>query len=122
MQAVSLQTFDLLEAFRSDFECNNISLSNSLSIDGGMIENDWFVNNLANITNFDIYKAYTKESTALGASLVSAIGIGYYKGLDNIISLTNKNNKLESNIDKNLREKIIKDWHKAVQKTIEMAN
>jgi len=87
-----------------------------------MIENDWFVNNLANITNFDIYKAYTKESTALGASLVSAIGIGYYKGLDNIISLTNKNNKLESNIDKNLREKIIKDWHKAVQKTIEMAN
>ena len=122
LQAVSLQTFDLLEAFRSDFECNNISLSNSLSIDGGMIENDWFVNNLANITNFDIYKAYTKESTALGASLVSAIGIGYYKGLDNIISLTNKNNKLESNIDKNLREKIIKDWHKAVQKTIEMAN
>ena len=64
---------------------------------------------------------YTKESTALGASLVSALGIGYYKGLDNIETLRN-NNKLESTIDRNLREKIIKNWHKAVKKTIEMAD
>ena len=121
LQAISLQTYDLLEAFRGDFEANNISLSNFLSIDGGMIENDWFVNNLADITNFDIHRAYTKESTALGASLVSALGIGYYKGLNNIETLKN-NNKLKSTIDKNLREKIIKNWHKAVQKTIEMAD
>ena len=121
LQAISLQTYDLLEAFRGDFEANNISLSNFLSIDGGMIENDWFVNNLADITNFDIHRAYTKESTALGASLVSALGIGFYKGLDNIETLRN-NNKLESTIDKNLREKIIKNWHKAVKKTIEMAD
>ena len=122
LQAISLQTHDLLEAFREDFENNNISLSNYLSIDGGMIENDWFVKNLADITKFDVYKAYTKESTALGASLVSAIGIGYFKGFDNIKSLTNKNNKLESTIDINLRKKIIENWHKAVKKTIEMAD
>ena len=122
LQAISLQTYDLLEAFREDFESNDISLSNSLSIDGGMTENNWFVKNLADITNFNVYRAYTKESTALGASLVSAIGIGYYKGLNNIKSLTNKNNKLESTIDKNLRKKIIENWHKAVQKTIEMAD
>jgi len=121
LQAISLQTYDLLEAFKEDFENNNISLSNSLSIDGGMIENDWFVKNLADITEFDICRAYTKESTALGASLVSAIGIGYFKGFDNIKTLMNKNNKLRSTIDKNLRERIIENWHKAVQKTIEMA-
>lgn len=121
LQAISLQTYDLLEAFKEDFENNNISLSNSLSIDGGMIENDWFVKNLADITEFDICRAYTKESTALGASLVSAIGIGYFKGFDNIKTLMNKNNKLKSTIDKNLRERIIENWHKAVQKTIEMA-
>jgi glycerol kinase len=122
LQAISLQTYDLLEAFKEDFENNNISLSNSLSIDGGMIENDWFVKNLADITEFDICRAYTKESTALGASLVSAIGIGYFKGFDNIKTLMNKNNKLKSTIDKNLRERIIENWHKAVQKTIEMAD
>jgi glycerol kinase len=122
LQAISLQTYDLLEAFKEDLENNNISLSNSLSIDGGMIENDWFVKNLADITEFDIFRAYTKESTALGASLVSAIGIGYFKGFDNIKTLMNKNNKLKSTIDKNLRERIIENWHKAVQKTIEMAD
>ena len=122
LQAISLQTHDLLEALRDDFENNNISLSNYLSIDGGMIENDWFVQNLTDITKFDVYKAYTKESTALGASFVSAIGIGYLKGFDNIKSLTNKNNKLKSTIDKNLRKKIIENWHNAVQKTIEMAD
>lgn len=122
LQAISLQTYDLLEAFKEDFENNNISLSNSLSIDGGMIENDWFVKNLADITEFDICRAYTKEFTALGASLVSAIGIGYFKGFDNIKTLMNENNKLKSTIDKNLRERIIENWHKAVQKTIEMAD
>jgi len=87
-----------------------------------MIENDWFVKNLADITEFHVCKAYTKESTALGASLISATGIGYFKGFDNIKTLMNKNNKLKSTIDKNLRERIIENWHKAVQKTIEMAD
>ena len=122
LQAISLQTYDLLEAFRQDFENNNISLSNYLSIDGGMIENDWFVKNLADITQFDVCKAYTKESTALGASIVSAIGIGYFKGFDSIKSLTNKNDKLESTIEEKLRKKIIENWHRAVKKTIEMAD
>ena len=54
--------------------------------------------------------------------MVSGIGIGYYKGFDNIKSLTNMSNKLQSTIDKNLRKKIIENWHNAVQKTIEMAD
>ena len=87
-----------------------------------MIENDWFVKNLADITQFDVCKAYTKESTALGASIVSAIGIGYFKGFDSIKSLTNKNDKLESTIEEKLRKKIIENWHRAVKKTIEMAD
>ena len=54
--------------------------------------------------------------------MISGIGIGYYKGFENIKSLTNTSNKLRSTIDKNLRKKIIENWHNAVQKTIEMAD
>ena len=53
LQAISLQTYDLLEAFKEDLENNNISLSNSLSIDGGMIENDWFVKSAWKYTRHD---------------------------------------------------------------------
>ena len=122
LQAVSLQTFDLLEAFRDDFAKNDIYISNFLSIDGGMIENNWFVKNLADISNFEIYKAVTKESTALGASIVSSIGAGCYNGLDEISTIFEKNKNIKPTMNSNLRKKIIKNWHKSVQKTIEVVD
>ena len=119
LQAISLQTLDLLEAFISDFEKNDIYISNFLSVDGGMIENNWFIKNLADISNFEIYKALTKESTALGASIVSSIGAGCYNDLYEINTIFEKNKKIKPKMNNNLREKIIKNWHKAVKKTIE---
>merc|ERR1712167_48793 len=74
VQSISLQTHDLIKAINEDtsnlFE-NPIS---SIKVDGGLIENDWFIQNLSDICNIKISKSNEQEATALGAASLSALG------------------------------------------------
>ena len=121
LQSISLQTLDLMNVIRSDFSQNNIELSSLLKVDGGMIENQWFIQNLSSICNYQICKARTKESTALGVALMSGIGLGFYSGVDDLQSLSIKRDQISPSMSSNLRNDIILNWAKAVKLTIEMA-
>ena len=121
LQSISLQTYDLMGAIKDDFSDNNLNLLNTLKIDGGMIENDWFIQNLSNICDYEIQKSFTKESTALGAAMVSGLGIGFYSGLEDFKGFYSNNEKITPKMKLELREKIINNWSKALKLSIEMA-
>ena len=121
LQSISLQTYDLMRAIKDDFSDNNLDLLNSLKIDGGMIENDWFIQNLSNICDYEIQKSFTKESTALGAAMVSGLGVGFYSGLEDFRGFYSNNEKITPKMKLELREKIINNWSKALKLSIEMA-
>ena len=121
LQSISLQTNDLIDAIQKDFSDNNLDLLASLKIDGGMIENDWFNQNLADICNYEIQKSFTKESTALGAAMIAGLGVGYYSGLDDFKGLYSENDKIIPIMDSGLRKKIINNWSKALKLSIQMA-
>jgi glycerol kinase len=91
-----------------------------LRVDGGMVENNWFIQNLSNICNYQIQKAFTKESTALGAALISGLGAGYYSGLDDLRNLSIKRDQASPDMDVILRRNIILNWDKAIKLTIDM--
>jgi glycerol kinase len=120
LQSVSLQTLDLIKAIKDDFLNNNLTLSSLLRVDGGMVENNWFIQNLSNICNYQIQKAFTKESTALGAALISGLGAGYYSGLDDLRNLSIKRDQASPDMDVILRRNIILNWDKAIKLTIDM--
>ena len=121
LQSISLQTYDLMGAIKDDFSDNNLNLLNTLKIDGGMIENDWFIKNLSNICDYEIQKSFTKESTALGAAMVSGLGVGFYSGLEDFKGFYSNNEKITPKMKLELREKIIDNWSKALKLSIEMA-
>ncbi len=121
LQSISLQTYDLMGAIKDDFSDNNLNLLNTLKIDGGMIENDWFIQNLSNICDYEIQKSFTKESTALGAAMVSGLGVGFYSGLEDFKGFYSNNEKITPKMKLELREKIINNWSKALKLSIEMA-
>tara|TARA_B110000003_G_scaffold110081_1_gene112722 strand:- start:1803 stop:3290 length:1488 start_codon:yes stop_codon:yes gene_type:complete len=121
LQSISLQTHDLMSAVRDDFLNNGLDLSTSLKIDGGMIENDWFIQNLSDITNSNIQKSFTKEATALGAAMISGLGIGFYSNFDDFKGFNLTKEQIIPNMHLDLREKIIRNWTKAIKLTIEMA-
>ena len=118
VQSISLQTYDLIKAINEDtsnlFE-NPIS---SIKVDGGLIENDWFIQNLSDICNIKISKSNEQEATALGAASLSALGSKEIKNLREFNIKKHKNTEFTPKIEKKIREEIIENWNLALNKTI----
>ena len=118
VQSISLQTHDLIKAINEDtsnlFE-NPIS---SIKVDGGLIENDWFIQNLSDICNIKISKSNEQEATALGAASLSALGSKEIKNLREFNIKKHKNTEFTPKIEKKIREEIIENWYLALNKTI----
>ena len=118
VQSISLQTHDLIKAINEDtsnlFE-NPIS---SIKVDGGLIENDWFIQNLSDICNIKISKSNEQEATALGTASLSALGSKEIKSLREFNIKKHKNTEFTPKIEKKIREEIIENWNLALNKTI----
>lgn len=67
LESIALQTFDLIEAFKSA-GCD----VNRLKVDGGMSNNSWMVQNIADICNLTVIKPNESEMTALGCAVCVA--------------------------------------------------
>ena len=118
VQSISLQTHDLIKAINEDtsnlFE-NPIS---SIKVDGGLIKNDWFIQNLSDICNIKISKSNEQEATALGAASLSALGSKEIKNLREFNIKKHKNTEFTPKIEKKIREEIIENWNLAINKAI----
>ena len=118
VQSISLQTHDLIKAINEDtsnlFE-NPIS---SIKVDGGLIENDWFIQNLSDICDIKISKSNEQEATALGAASLSALGSQEINDLKEFNVNLYKNKEFLPQMENQTREEIIKNWNKAINKII----
>ncbi len=70
LESVSLQTHDLLTALTADMG----GKIQNLRVDGGMVANDWFAQNLADITGLQVERGDMLETTALGAAYLAMLG------------------------------------------------
>jgi len=110
LESVVYQTKDLLEAMKND----NASF-NSLKIDGGMVANNWFSQELSNVLQVKVSRPSVIETTSLGAAYLAGLHAGVF---DNLFSL-----KENWSIDKefepqNSRNRYI-EWKEAVNKVLE---
>ena len=79
LQSVSYQSQDLLNAMASDGVAPTV-----VRVDGGMIENDWMAQNLADQLGIEIHRPAVTETTALGAAYLAGLAIGVYPSLDTL--------------------------------------
>jgi glycerol kinase len=70
LESVSLQTHDLLTALTADMG----GRIENLRVDGGMVANNWFAQNLADITDLQVERGDMLETTALGAAYLTMLG------------------------------------------------
>ena len=78
LEAVSLQTDDLLRAINDDMAHAGLSVPPRLRVDGGMVANDWFVQNLADLCACPIDRPEVIETTAAGAAMLAMVKLGWY--------------------------------------------
>jgi len=76
LEAMAYQCYDLKTAFSADG-----TEWRSLRIDGGMVANDWMVQDLSDILDIPVERPEFIETTALGAAMLAAVGCGIYESL-----------------------------------------
>ena len=110
LEAIAFQTKDIFECMSSD----GVDLK-SLKIDGGMVENKYFNQILADVLNLKILLPDNKEATAKGAAFLASLGSNHTNSLsdlDEFVGSYEQFTPLES------RDSKYKSWKNLVTKIL----
>ena len=110
LESIAFQTKELLDAMESDG--GKIS---SIKVDGGMSNNSFFSQLLADTLKTEIYRPKDIETTALGAAYLAAIGSGFAKKED-LKEFWKIDKKF---LPKNDLDRKFETWQKYLKKLIE---
>src|SRR5580704_1819676 len=90
LDSVAYQTYDLLDAMAADG-----LRPETLKVDGGMSQNDLFLQRLADVLGMAIRRPAIAESTAFGAACLAGLGCGVYGSLQEIAALRRTETRFE---------------------------
>lgn len=111
LRSVAYQSLDLVHAMQNDGQ-----VVETLRVDGGMTDNNWFLQALADITGCPIERAAISEATAFGAAFLAGLQSGVFKKLSDISELQQVDKTFKPDIDAQQREKLRSVWLAAVDK------
>ncbi|MFZ5608647.1 MAG: glycerol kinase GlpK [Pseudomonadota bacterium] len=109
LEAMAHQSHDLLAAMAADG-----ATASRLRVDGGMAKNDWICQDLADILNIPIDRPAVTETTALGAAMLAALGIGLFKNLEDIAKTWRLERGFTPALDEAARATRLAGWRHAV--------
>lgn len=84
LESVSFQTRDLMDAMAADMKAAGLVSPQALRVDGGMVANNWFVQNLADIIGRPVERPEVTETTALGAAYLAGMHVGFYGDMGDV--------------------------------------
>ncbi len=113
IESVAYQTYDLFEAMRNDGLRPKV-----VKVDGGMVNNNWFTQYLADIVDVKIHRPKVNETTALGAAFMAGLKIGVYKSLKDISNRWKIDRSFSPKMNSSKRKKLLKVWSQAIKKTL----
>lgn len=113
LESMSYQCHDLKTAFSAD----GVDWQN-LRIDGGMVVNDWMVQDLADILDITVERPEFFETTALGAAMLAAVGCGIYPTLDAASVMISELDVHQPDIDPDIRSRRLAGWEKAIDSVL----
>jgi glycerol kinase len=113
LDSVVYQTGELLDAMAADGVAPAL-----LKVDGGMAQNAFFLQRLADILGLPILRPKMAESTAFGAACLAGLGHGLYSSLQQLESLWQPDVRCEPRLDAEARAQQVAGWRQAVQRVL----
>ena len=118
LEAVCLQTADLLDAMRKDW----LSLSDLvLRVDGGMSASNWTMQRLADILDCPVERPTCQETTALGAAYLAGLESGFFPPPDDFAKKWELDRRFDNSMDSVQRSEKMQRWRDAVSRTLSNA-
>ena len=111
LDSLCYQTNDVLKAMEAD---SGIKLS-ALKVDGGASANNYLMQTQADIIAAPVHRPVCVETTAMGASYLAGLAVGYWSSKDDVKKNWAIDRIFEPAIDAKDRDSMIKGWDKAVK-------
>lgn len=118
LESVSLQTRDLMDAMAADMKAANLDAPNELRVDGGMVANDWFAQNLSDLLGRPVVRPVVQETTALGAAYLAGLQVGFYASTQNVADNWQQEARFEAKMTKGDRDEKYARWNAAVGRVL----
>ena len=114
LAAQAYQVRDVCEALSSDAP---VPLR-ELKVDGGAAQNNLLMQFQADILNLPIVRAYTSETTGLGAAYLAGLTLGIWQNLDELKSIWHEGVRYEPQMDEEHRAQLYDGWLTSVGKVM----
>jgi glycerol kinase len=114
LESIAYQTRDLVDAMRAD----GADEPQTLRIDGGMAQNDWFAQFLSDILEAPVERPESHETTALGAAYLAGLATGIWNGLDDLSAHWEAAGRFEPAMEDERRDALLKGWRDALNRTL----
>jgi glycerol kinase len=115
LEATAFQTLEVLDALNAD---SGVALT-ELKVDGGMTKNNTLMQFQADILGVPVISPVITETTALGAAYAAGLAVGFWTDLDQLRSRWREGKRWVPNMEDTERQRQIKQWKKAVSKTLD---
>ena len=113
LESVAYQTNDLFTAIAGD----GIPVS-VVRVDGGMTENDWLMQFLADIINLPVDRPVVRETTALGAAMLALMQSDPSITLEDLAARWQPDAGFTPMMDETTRRQLVDGWNLAIKRTL----
>jgi glycerol kinase len=115
LEATAFQTREVLDAVTAD---TGVGLE-ELKVDGGMVANDELMQFQADILDVPVIRPVVAETTALGAAYAAGLAVGFWRDRDELRSHWQEDKRWLPTIEPQRRDRLLRNWRKAVTKTLD---
>ncbi len=116
LESVCYQSQDLIQAIKAD-GCD----VNRIRVDGGMVNNEWMTQYLADITRLPIDIPNVLETTALGVAYLAGLQAGLFSGISDIQNRWQCKKSFNPSMPDPIRNKVLEEWQRAIKSVITYA-
>lgn len=109
LQSVCYQTQDLLSAMQHDGAVPTI-----IRVDGGMVENNWVSQELANILQLPVDRPQVIETTALGVAYLAGLQAGIFSDIEELAGHWRLERRFQPEIEPEQAHQLYHGWQAAV--------
>jgi glycerol kinase len=113
LESIVYQVMDLLAAMEKDL---GITMT-ELKVDGGASINNFLMQFQSDICRASIVSSRVRETTALGAAHLAGITVNFWKNQEEVKARWRQGTVFTPQMDNGKREKLVSNWHKAVERS-----
>lgn len=110
LESIAYRSKDVLDIMISD---SGIDIT-SMKVDGGASRNNFLLQFQSDITNTDVRRPESVETTAMGAAFLAGLSTGFWKDINELKSIWSENRLFTCTMDQELRAILYKGWQKAI--------